>query len=331
MQPVVQRPPEPLTPESARVDPHAGGAAPGWASNCLNCGSALARGGHFCSRCGQRAAPPHPRLSELAGDAFAELSGWDGKFVETFRLLVLKPGELTRRFIEGQRARFIAPVRLYLTLSVVYFLVAASVPAIGTATPNRVTAGPIDIGVTVGPKTSSSGPGQAARAGLDARNHTITQAERDSALRQIAHAPRLMRPILERAVKDPDGFKRGVLENMPRVFFALLPVFAAILALFYRGRHFPEHLYFSLHLHSYAFLVLAIAGLTSFTRVLALLVTVQVIAQLSVPVYFYLALRRVYGGSAVVTVSKELGVGVIYGLAGAGAVLLLAYWAALAR
>ena len=43
---------------------------------CLNCGSALV--GPFCAECGQRAVPPYPTLRELVGDAFAELSGWDG-------------------------------------------------------------------------------------------------------------------------------------------------------------------------------------------------------------------------------------------------------------
>ncbi len=156
----------------------------------------------------------------------------------------------------------------------------------------------------------------------------MTAAERDAALTQLKHAPALVRPILQRAIDDPEGFKRGVLENMPRVFFALLPVFAAILAIFYRGRHFPEHLYFSLHLHSYAFLVLAIAGLSAFTHMLALNITALVIAQLSVPISLFVALRRVYGGTVVATLLKELGAGVVYGFAGAASMLVLAYWAA---
>ena len=52
---------------------------------CLNCGHELH--GQFCSECGQRAVPPHPTVRELAGDAFAEFSGWDGKFAETIRRL----------------------------------------------------------------------------------------------------------------------------------------------------------------------------------------------------------------------------------------------------
>src|SRR3954463_7986297 len=83
-----------------------------WKVKCLNCGAALA--GPFCAECGQRAVPPHPTVGELAGDALSEFAGWDGKFVETFRVLLRPPGELTRRWLDGQRVAFIAPLRLYL-------------------------------------------------------------------------------------------------------------------------------------------------------------------------------------------------------------------------
>ena len=97
-----------------------------WRTTCLNCGASLS--GSFCSECGQRAAPPHPSLRELGGEAFAELSGWDGKVAETVRALLRKPGKLTIEFLEGRRARYLSPLRLYLMCSVIYFLIAASAP-----------------------------------------------------------------------------------------------------------------------------------------------------------------------------------------------------------
>src|SRR3954466_13252843 len=81
-----------------------------WRVKCLNCGAALA--GAFCAECGQRAMPPHPTVRELVGDAFAEFVGWDGKFADTLRTLLRKPGELTRQWLDGRRVRFISPLRL---------------------------------------------------------------------------------------------------------------------------------------------------------------------------------------------------------------------------
>ena len=106
-----------------------------------------------------------------------------------------------------------------------------------------------------------------------------------------------MRPFLRKAVADPTGFKRGILENMPRMLFALLPVFAAIVALFYRRRKFPEHLYFAIHLHAFIFLSLSVVGLARFTRVPALVGTVAFVSLLWIPIYATLAFRRVYGES----------------------------------
>ena len=71
----------------------ASGMESGWQTKCLNCGAQLS--GAFCSECGQRAVPSHPTVRELASDAVAELSGWDGRLARTVRLLILRPGQLT--------------------------------------------------------------------------------------------------------------------------------------------------------------------------------------------------------------------------------------------
>ena len=138
--------------ETTPVRPPATGASD-WATVCLNCAAPLA--GPFCSHCGQRAVPPHPTTSELAGDAYAELVGWDGKFAETIRLLLRHPGELTRALLDGQRARYISPVRLYLLCSVFYFVVAAGAP------PPNVE---FDVGIGVGTGDADRTPEEAALA-----------------------------------------------------------------------------------------------------------------------------------------------------------------------
>jgi uncharacterized protein DUF3667 len=91
-------------------------------SVCLNCGTPLR--GPFCAGCGQRDVPPYPSVRELAIDAISEFSGWDGRLSQTLRTLIRRPGVLTREFLEGRRARYISPLRVYLTASLVYFVVA---------------------------------------------------------------------------------------------------------------------------------------------------------------------------------------------------------------
>ena len=79
--------------------------------NCLNCGTALT--GPYCSACGQK-AHVHRSLRAFMGDFVAGLLNFEGKFWRTLPMLAWCPGDLTRRYIAGERARFISPVALYL-------------------------------------------------------------------------------------------------------------------------------------------------------------------------------------------------------------------------
>lgn len=78
---------------------------------CLNCGSTLA--GRFCHRCGQR-ANVHRTLRAFWHDLVHGVLHLDGKVWKTLPLLAWRPGELTRRYICGERAKFVSPMGLFL-------------------------------------------------------------------------------------------------------------------------------------------------------------------------------------------------------------------------
>jgi hypothetical protein len=284
-----------------------------WASTCLNCGSTIA--GAFCAECGQRVVPPHPTLRELFGEAFAEFSGWDGKFAETIRALLRKPGKLTIDFLAGRRMRYISPLRLYLTSSLVYFVLAGSVPNSGRDTAFvGVRPPPIAVTTTVnGEKKTVAG---------------LTAEDRTEILKQVETGPRWLRPLMQQAATDPTKLQQNIYNAMPKALFALLPVFACILALFYRGRRFADHLYFAIHLHAFVFIALGLTQVVQFTHVVWLSVTCSVLALLWLPIYGHLALRRVYGGSQTQTLLKELGIGALYAAASVPTLMLLALWVA---
>ncbi|MES2754287.1 MAG: DUF3667 domain-containing protein [Pseudomonadota bacterium] len=94
------------------VEPAAGegGLAP-VAGLCLNCGTAL-RGG-FCHACGQN-AHVHRTLGSILHDLLHGVFHFEGKIWRTLPMLVLHPGALTRRYIAGERARFVSPLALFL-------------------------------------------------------------------------------------------------------------------------------------------------------------------------------------------------------------------------
>jgi len=124
---------------------------------CLSCGATLS--GRFCAECGQRDVPASPTIRELAGDAYGELVGWDGKLARTLALLLRSPGTLTREILDGRRSAYISPVRLYLACSLVYFLVSSAVPV-----PDVARSFDVGIGVNTSASLAPAAPGITARA-----------------------------------------------------------------------------------------------------------------------------------------------------------------------
>lgn len=78
---------------------------------CLNCGTALL--GAFCHRCGQP-EHIHRSLAALWHDIAHGVLHFEGKLWNTLPLLAWRPGDLTRRYINGERARFVSPMALFL-------------------------------------------------------------------------------------------------------------------------------------------------------------------------------------------------------------------------
>jgi hypothetical protein len=126
------------------VEPEAG-EGHGPSDACLNCQTPLT--GDYCSRCGQ-AAHVHRTLGAFWHDVAHSVLHFDGKIWRTLPMLALRPGELTRRYVEGERAKFVSPMALFL-FSV--FLMFAVVNAFG---------GPFDFG-------SDAKAGEVTKAGSE--------------------------------------------------------------------------------------------------------------------------------------------------------------------
>ena len=93
------------------IEPATGGVVRTGSAACLNCGTLLS--GAYCSACGQKARV-HRSLRSFFGDMVQGLFNFEGKIWRTLPLLALRPGEMTRRYVEGERARYVSPVALYL-------------------------------------------------------------------------------------------------------------------------------------------------------------------------------------------------------------------------
>lgn len=90
--------------------------------DCLNCGTELT--GQYCGHCGQRATSRLISLWELVRDGFGDLLDIDSRLWRTLIPLLIRPGQLTLDYLQGRRARYMPPFRMYLVLSVVFFVIA---------------------------------------------------------------------------------------------------------------------------------------------------------------------------------------------------------------
>lgn len=86
---------------------------------CANCGIALH--GPFCAACGQPVKPLDPPVRHFIGEFAQEFFDIDGRLLRSFRRVLFAPGFLTREHVEGRRAPWLSPLKLYLLASVAMF------------------------------------------------------------------------------------------------------------------------------------------------------------------------------------------------------------------
>lgn len=136
-------------------------------ADCLNCGTALR--GQYCGHCGQRATSRLISLWELLRDGFGDLLDIDSRLWRTMIPLLIRPGRLTRDYLMGRRARYMPPFRMYLVLSVVFFVVAFFDPR-------------EDLGLLFGPEPASEEQQQEEDDSRDAALESIDELEANGLL-----------------------------------------------------------------------------------------------------------------------------------------------------
>ena len=287
-----------VTPPSRRTlalrGPGAGGFTPQnslpAANPCLNCGTNVQL--EHCPECGQKVTDPDPTLGEYLHELAEEVLHWDGKLLATARLLITKPGELTQEYLAGKRVRYISPLRVYLTCSVLYFFLSAMVPR----APSRAQPG--DTGLAqFGSITLRIDESSPLQKKLDAgKPVNTTGGAAGDALRKAVRSESLSAAV-------------------PKLMFVLLPIFAAFTAIGFRNRRrrYPQHLAFALHVHAVLFLGLAVMLVGRFSPLLRTASSLVVGGLLGA--YLMIAAKRVYGGNLAEVMVRLLGVFGAYFLA----------------
>ena len=247
---------------------------------CLNCRALLGQPRpRFCGQCGQETNLKPPTLWHFAQQFSGAYLSTEGALWRTLGLLLVRPGELTKRYLAGQRKHYVLPLRLYLTISVIVLLMLRAMTSL------NVDGAGTDINIKP-PGEFTIGAGF-ARAGIKGGEFYCEGLPAT-----------ICKRLKRRMDLDPKNLEREALAYGDRLvanagvaLFALLPFFALWqkLAYFKRRMVYTEHLVFALHLHAFWFIALALAVMVPSPWVSAP-------AGAAVPIYALLAAKRVYGG-----------------------------------
>ncbi|MCP4897065.1 MAG: DUF3667 domain-containing protein [bacterium] len=259
--------------------------------DCANCGEALS--GEFCSHCGQRDSDLNRPFRELVIEWLTSFFAFDTRLLRTLQPLLFQPGFLTLEYIAGRRVRYTNPLKLYFAISIVLFI------ALSFTNQGVVRVQDEDASIPI-----------IAIDTTDSRDDSVTADIEDDAAAP-SWISKALEPLIEQYEEDPDRLNQLFIDRLAQAVFILVPLFALALRVLYRRQRYIAHLIYSLHLHSFAFLVLLLAaGVSAFGLVWQQRATG--VAQIFIVVHTWFGLRRLHRQGRVKTALKMLCLFVAY-------------------
>ncbi|MEA2417390.1 MAG: hypothetical protein QOI58_4047 [Thermoanaerobaculia bacterium] len=238
---------------------------------CTNCG---APSSDYCVRCGER-QPGHHDLSvaHFAHEVVHEFVHLDSKLFRTLRDIITKPGFLTEEYFAGRKSRYIAPLRLFLTLFALQFV------AFTFYRPAAL--------YTV-----------ASMKKFDKAGALTTLIDRRAAKLHLT------REAMEQRIDERWHKNYSLLQLMNIVGVAV------VLKVLHRRRYFAEHLVFAAHFLAFSYIVALIVDWPIYAALgiqpgpLQQIVSAVTIGIMLV--YLFLAQRRFYSGGGGMTAIKTV-------------------------
>lgn len=255
--------------------------------SCRNCGQPAPNA--FCPFCGQSTRDINLPLKEVIGVWLGAIVAFDSRLFRTLQLLIRRPGALTVEFVQGRRRSAVHPLKLFLSFSLLLFV------GLGWSGYSIVNLSDDDTTTAAAPITFNTTSGETTPA------DPVRSAEGPPE----SKTPRWLSTLANLYLNDPKHFNSVFINRLAKAVFILVPVFALLLKGLYRQRLYVDHLVFSLHQHSFAFLAILVE--------LAVNLLIRGadepgtgFAALVVAVYTFLALRRCYSQSRLLTSGKML-------------------------
>jgi ribosomal protein L40E/uncharacterized membrane protein len=294
---------------------------------CLNCGAQLT--GRYCPDCGQENLEPKESFGHLLKHFFEDFTHFDGKLFGTLRPLLLKPGFLTKEYVAGRRASYLNPIRMYLFISAMFFLLLVTFfinSKHDAAKEKRVTKETSALRGSLGTlrekvnEIDSSNGGDSAVyytladgskmyekdyprtvESYDSLQKVLPDSEKDSRLER--YLARKSLKTMQYNKEHPGDTNHVIREkfyhSLPYMLFITLPLIALLLKLLYirkrKDFYYVSHIIFTLHFYCFMFLLLLLSfTITELGHWGEVVGNVIVLGGL---IYLFLAMRRFYGQS----------------------------------
>lgn len=261
------------------------------AANCHNCGAAVSY--HYCAVCGQETRLHVPSAGEFVHEFIGHYVALEGRLWRTIYFLLGKPGFLTKEYIDGRRKRYVEPLRVYLTFSILFF---ALLKVIGAPV---VHAGADGAFVSQSAKKAPDAATIEHAATVRKQSAALIQLDPGDDKKVVSSVPGVgpkLTAFINKPVNDQiKTLAAAFFGYVPYAMFCLMPLFALYLKLLYlgSGRRYGEHLLFALHTNAFAFGMFGLMIIAGYLNLdfIVFLLGVWLVA------YLPLAMRRVFGGA----------------------------------
>lgn len=303
--------------------------------SCQNCGEALT--GDFCGKCGQRHKESRRAFILLLQETLYTVFELDGRAYKTLWYLFTKPAFLSTEYTKGRRASYTPPLRLFLVISIGFFLLVALSTSfqsirntvIGVDPSGTVTA---DFNLSFGDGNveilTAEDLAELDEEDIEDIEELINFVSEIELSFLSAPANQNLQGFLasqveanfQDVVDDPTSFFMGSLEYITLFMLLMMPLLALIQQILYitRKRFYVEH--FILTLHNHAFLVFSIFLLSVAEIIEELEITllssgfswISTAVVFWIVIYLYLSLKRFFGEGYFVTTLKFVTVSLIY-------------------
>jgi hypothetical protein len=273
--------------------------------NCPNCQNLLTPDDTFCSNCGQKRIHPEDySVWHLIAESVGDFFHFDSKFFATLWPLFFRPGYLTIEYLQGKRARYFQPFKLFLFISFLFFLT-SGIMNHKESIPDHPEVSSVKV------KGDSTGIDKESDSLKFSLNEAYDKALAisDDSLRKMVKKYGLSRyvnikfpeaswfsrfmikQVVKNRLQGSGTFNENMQKTTPKLVFILIPFIAFLLKLLYIRKKIPyfNHIIFSVHYLSFVFVLLWI-------RLFGSRITdkVSLVIYLLLLIYLFLALLNVY-------------------------------------